>query len=58
MAQTIETPLTKLLGIKYPVLLAGMNGNVVSTPAAPEKRRGGPPGALEDGKDERWSVCI
>lgn len=26
MAQTIETPLTKLLGIKYPVMLAGMNG--------------------------------
>ena len=26
MAETIQTPLTKLLGIKYPVLLAGMNG--------------------------------
>ena len=25
MSETIETPLTKLLGIKYPILLAGMN---------------------------------
>lgn len=25
MAETIETPLTKLLGIKYPIMLAGMN---------------------------------
>merc|ERR1740129_1904651 len=24
-AETIETPLTKLLGIKYPIILAGMN---------------------------------
>jgi len=25
MAETIETPLTRLLGIKYPIMLAGMN---------------------------------
>eukprot|EP00471_Norrisiella_sphaerica_P001275 CAMPEP_0184487560 /NCGR_PEP_ID=MMETSP0113_2-20130426/10189_1 /TAXON_ID=91329 /ORGANISM="Norrisiella sphaerica, Strain BC52" /LENGTH=358 /DNA_ID=CAMNT_0026869915 /DNA_START=96 /DNA_END=1172 /DNA_ORIENTATION=- len=25
MAETIQTPLTKLLGIKYPIMLAGMN---------------------------------
>ena len=25
MAETIETPLTRLLGIKYPIILAGMN---------------------------------
>jgi hypothetical protein len=30
MAETIQTPLTKLLGIKYPVLLAGMNGEAPS----------------------------
>ena len=25
MSQTIETPLTQLLGVKYPIILAGMN---------------------------------
>ena len=31
MPQTIETPITKLLGIKHPIILAGMN--VASGPA-------------------------
>ena len=41
MAETISTPLTKLLGIKYPVILAGMNvvaGNTV-VPWTPARAR-------------------
>eukprot|EP00443_Scrippsiella_acuminata_P030234 CAMPEP_0115307778 /NCGR_PEP_ID=MMETSP0270-20121206/73327_1 /TAXON_ID=71861 /ORGANISM="Scrippsiella trochoidea, Strain CCMP3099" /LENGTH=378 /DNA_ID=CAMNT_0002726253 /DNA_START=62 /DNA_END=1196 /DNA_ORIENTATION=- len=41
MAATIRTPLTELLGMKYPVMLAGMNGVSQSDLAAAVSNAGG-----------------
>merc|ERR1711998_199790 len=41
MAQTIHTPLTEMLGIKYPVMLAGMNAVATSQLVAAVTNAGG-----------------
>ena len=41
MSETIKTPLTEILGIKYPIILAGMNKAAGATLAAEVTNSGG-----------------
>ena len=57
-AMALQTPLTQLLGIQHPIMLAGMNGVSHSDLAAAVSNAGPPKSRFGDGERKLKGQCL